>query len=237
MGAMALTHPYPSAPGAETLPHTIPYHLADRIKAGIIRWRYPPSSSLREAELAAEFGASRGPVREALRILELQGLVMHVPRRGFKVKAYTGDDLRQLYRLRAQLEGEVIAALADKDVGPLVAALKRAHARMRACAEAGDVEGYFAANVEFHQLMIDSTESSVLRTIMHQINAMSLPIRYRLLAAEFSGRGAYDYHDKIASALQARQFALARTLTCEHVTANLAPAIAVYTQALREHET
>ena len=43
-------------------------------------------------------------MREALRILELQGLVVHVPRRGFKVKRYTADDLRHLYRLRAQLE-------------------------------------------------------------------------------------------------------------------------------------
>ena len=70
-----------------SLPETIPYFLADRIKAGIIRWRYPPGSSLREADLAAEYGASRGPVREALRILELQGLVLHAPRRGFKVRA------------------------------------------------------------------------------------------------------------------------------------------------------
>jgi len=66
---MALTHPLLIEVGAEALPHTIPYYLADRIKAGIIRWRYPPKSSLREIELAAEFGASRGPVREALRIL------------------------------------------------------------------------------------------------------------------------------------------------------------------------
>src|SRR5260370_37271049 len=91
---------------AESLPDTIPYFLADRIKAGIIRWRYPPGSSLRETDLAAEYGASRGPVREALRILELQGLVIHAPRRGFKVKHYTADDLRQLYRLRAHLEAE-----------------------------------------------------------------------------------------------------------------------------------
>jgi len=110
---MALTHPLLIEVGAEALPHTIPYYLADRIKTGIIRWRYPPKSSLRESELAAEFGASRGPVREALRILELQGLVIHAPRRGFKVKA-TSVDLRQLYRLRAQLESEVIDALADK---------------------------------------------------------------------------------------------------------------------------
>ena len=229
---MAVTYPFPAEPGAEALPHTIPYYLADRIKAGIIRWRYPPKSSLREAELAAGFGASRGPVREALRILELQGLVIHAPRRGFKVKAYTNADLCQLYRLRAQLEGEVIDALADKDVRPLAAALERANSIMRASAKSGDIEGYFTANVDFHQIMIESTESSVLRTIMHQVNAMSLPIRYLLLSAEFSKRTEYDYHDKITSALRAGDFGLARALTVEHVTSNLARAIEVYAQAV-----
>jgi DNA-binding GntR family transcriptional regulator len=220
---------------AEGLPHTIPYYLADRIKAGIIRWRYPPESSLREVELAAEFGASRGPVREALRILELQGLVVHIPRRGFKVKAYTPDDLRQVYRLRAQLEGEVIDALADKDVGMLTDALERANEMMRLYAKGGDIEKYFAANVDFHQLMIDSTESSVLRTIMHQVNAMSLSIRYALLSAEFSG-GDYDYHARITQALRKRDFQLARNLTVEHITANLARAVEVYAKALHKYE-
>jgi len=220
----------------EALPHTIPYYLADRIKAGIIRWRYPPGSSLREVELAAEFGASRGPVREALRILELQGLVVHTPRRGFKVKAYTAGDLRQLYRLRAELEGEVIDALVDKEIAPLTEALERANKVMATYAKGGDIEKYFAANVEFHQLMIDSTESSVLRTIMHQVNAMSLPIRYALLSAEFSNRAEYAYHDQITRALRARDFKRARKLTTEHINANLARAIRVYTAALQKHE-
>jgi DNA-binding GntR family transcriptional regulator len=152
------------------------------------------------------------------------------------VKAYTTADLSQLYRLRAQLEGEVIDALADKDVGPLVAALERANTIMRTSAEKGDIEGYFTANIEFHQLMIESTESSVLRTIMHQINAMSLPVRYRLLSAEFAKRVEYEYHDKITSALRARDFVLARDLTVEHVTSNLAQATEVYTEALHEHD-
>ena len=221
---------------AEGLPHTIPYYLADRIKAGIIRWRYPPESSLREVELAAEFGASRGPVREALRILEQQGLVVHVPRRGFKVKAYTPDDLRQLYRLRAQLEGEVIDALADKDVSALTEALERANEVMCFYAKGGDIEKYFAANVDFHQLMINSTESSVLRTIMHQVNAMSLSIRYALLSSDFSGRGDYDYHARITQALCERDFKLARNLTIEHITANLVRAVEVYAKALRKYE-
>jgi DNA-binding GntR family transcriptional regulator len=224
------------AGSVEALPETIPYFLADRIKAGIIRWRYAPGSSLRETELAAEYGSSRGPVREALRILELQGLVAHAPRRGFKVKEYTADDLRHLYRLRAQLEGEVINALSDKDVGSLTDALDRTNEAMRGFARKRDLEGYFSANIEFHQLMIESTQSSVLRTIMNQINAMSLPIRFILLLDEFSGRAAYEYHQQITSAIRDRNFRLARRLTMDHITANLVRVVDVYAAALSQQE-
>jgi len=217
---------------APALPETIPYFLADRIKAGIIRWRYPPGASLRETELAAEYGASRGPVREALRILELQGLVVHAPRRGFKVKHYAADDLRQLYRLRAQLEAEVIDVLSTRDVAPLCDALERTNAVMRAAATRRDLEGYFSTNIAFHQLIIDGTDSSVLRTVLHQVNAMSLPVRFILLQNEFSGRADYAYHREIIQALRARDFKAARKMTVEHITANLARVVDVYADAL-----
>ena len=219
-----------------SLPETIPYFLADRIKAGIIRWRYPPGGSLRETDLATEYGASRGPVREALRILELQGLVVHAQRRGFKVKHYTADDLRHLYHLRAQLEAEVIDALSTKDVGSLCDALDRTNAVMRDFAVRRDLEGYFSTNIEFHQLMIDSTESSVLRTILHQVNAMSLPVRFILLSNEFSGRADYEYHREITDAIRGRNFKLARKMTVDHITANLARVIDVYADALARRQ-
>ncbi|MEJ0068191.1 MAG: GntR family transcriptional regulator [Pseudomonadota bacterium] len=237
---MAIANRLPSGTGeagnVATLPETIPYFLADRIKAGVIRWRYPPGGSLRETDLATEYGASRGPVREALRILELQGLVIHAPRRGFKVKHYTSDDLRQLYRLRAQLEAEVIDVLSAKDVGGLCNALDRTNAMMRDFATRRDLEGYFSTNIEFHQLMIDGTESSVLRTVLHQVNAMSLPVRFILLQSEFSGRADYEYHREITRAIRARNFKFARKMTIEHITANMARVIDVYAEALEKRQ-
>ena len=236
---MASARSLPAARGETgnvvSLPETIPYFLADRIKAGIIRWRYPPGSSLREIDLAAEYGASRGPVREALRILELHGLVLHAPRRGFKVKHYTADDLRHLYRLRAQLEAEVIDALSTKQVDALCDGLDRINAVMRDSAARKDLEGYFLNNIEFHQLMIDSTESSVLRTILHQVNAMSLPVRFILLRDEFSGRSEYKYHRDITQAVRDRNFKLAKKMTVEHITVNMERVVDVYAEALGRH--
>jgi len=206
------------------------------IKKAIYSGALRPRERIIEDDVAQHLKCSRGPVREALRILELQGLVVHAPRRGFKVKEYAADDLRHLYRLRAQLEGEVINALSAKDVGPLTDALDRTNEAMRGFARKRDLEGYFSANIEFHQLMIESTQSSVLRTIMNQINAMSLPIRFILLLDEFSGRAAYQYHQQITAAIRDRNFRLARRLTMDHITANLVRVVDVYAAALSRQE-
>ena len=84
--------------------------------------------------------------------------------------------------------------------------------------------------------MIDSTESAVLRTILHQVNAMSLPVRFILLSNEFSGRADYKYHREITDAIRARNFRLARRMTIEHITANLARAVDVYADALASRQ-
>jgi DNA-binding GntR family transcriptional regulator len=148
------------------------------------------------------------------------------------VKHYTADDLRHLYHLRAQLEAEVIDALSTKDVAVLCDTLDRTNAVMRDFATRRDLEGYFSTNIEFHQLMIDSTESSVLRTLLHQVNAMSLPVRFILLSNEFAGRAEYKYHREITQAIRSRNFKLGRAMTVEHITANLARVVDVYAEAL-----
>jgi DNA-binding GntR family transcriptional regulator len=107
---------------------------------------------------------------------------------------------------------------------------------MRDFAIKRDLEGYFSTNIEFHQLMIDSTESSVLRTILHQVNAMSLPVRFILLSNEFSGRADYEYHREITEAIRARNFKLARRMTVDHITANLARVVDVYADALARRQ-
>jgi DNA-binding GntR family transcriptional regulator len=107
---------------------------------------------------------------------------------------------------------------------------------MRDFATRRDLEGYFSNNIEFHQLMVDSTESSVLRTILHQVNAMSLPVRFLLLSNEFSGRAEYRYHREITQAIRARNFKLARKMTIEHITANLARVVDVYAEALDKQQ-
>lgn len=213
---------------ATDLPKTIPYYLAERIQHDIIRGRYKPGTSLREVELGAEYGSSRGPVRESLRLLELQGLVVHAPRRGFRVSEYTAEDIDRLYRLRAQLEGTVIEALAGTDTTRLADELDRINEDMRGATEKGDIERYFALNIAFHQLIIDWTGSRILIRVLSIINDMSLPIRYLLLSERFPRGNDYDYHRRVLDAIRRRDFMLARQLTEIHILENLPRVLAIY---------
>lgn len=220
--------------GRDELPQTIPYHIAERIRMSIITWRYPPGSNLREVDLCAEFGSSRGPVREALRLLELRGLVEHAPRRGFRVSEHNEDGLRHLYLLRTQLEGTVIEALAVKDVNELAEQLERINEAMRDCASHNDIHGYFALNMEFHQSIIDRTESNILIRVLSIVNDMSLPVRFMLLSTNFPKKSDYTFHKRILQAIRHKELKAARQLTESHIRENLFQITKMYRQRLAE---
>lgn len=217
-----------SSPG---LPKTIPYYLAERIQHGIVRGRYPPGSNLREMDLGSEYGISRGPVREGLRLLELQGLVVHLPRRGFRVANYSKAEIEHLYRLRAHLEGFVIDALAGKNTGDLADTLNEINRRMRKCTSREDIERYFELNITFHQMIIDSAESTTLTRVLSIVNDMSLPLRYMLLSQNFPETNDFEYHQNLLEAIRGCDFALARRLTENHVLENLPKVLRSYCPA------
>jgi DNA-binding GntR family transcriptional regulator len=104
--------------------------IAFRLQAGILNGLYPPGTHLLQDELCARFGVSRTPVREALRKLQAQHLVVVVPNRGAKVRVPSREELIEVYTVRAELEGfasELAAGLAGRDT---LAALDAAQARI-----------------------------------------------------------------------------------------------------------
>lgn len=104
--------------------------IAFRLQAAILDGLYPPGTHLLQDELCARFGVSRTPVREALRKLQAQHLVVVVPNRGAKVRVPSREELIEVYTVRAELEGfasELAAGLAGPET---FAALDAAQARI-----------------------------------------------------------------------------------------------------------
>jgi DNA-binding GntR family transcriptional regulator len=119
------------------------------IRSAIVDGTIAPGMRLVEGDLAESLRVSRGPVREALRRLEQEGLVRIVPAGGTFVATLTEQDIRDIYGVRAALEG-----YAARQVGSRVAPLQSALEEMEAAFESRDMSGLIEADVRFHRTLV-----------------------------------------------------------------------------------
>ena len=139
-----------------TLAEAIRVGLADEITAGKLR----PGTELDEQAIAARFGASRTPMREALRALASAGLVSLRPRRGVRVAALTPSHLGDLFELMAET-GAMCARLATYRMTPQERfAVQSLHRAALAAVEAQDVDAYDRLNRDFHPAIYHGTHNA-----------------------------------------------------------------------------
>jgi DNA-binding GntR family transcriptional regulator len=210
------------------LPRTLSSHLVDMLRRQIITGAYIPGQPLREQDIEAEYGSSRGPVRESLRMLLQGGLVEYAERRGFRVRSYTVADVENLYDLRASLEGLVIGSLAGRSLATLLPDLHDSNRRMAACFDTNDLEGYFTENQIFHDRIIAESGNRPISEVMVYVNEVSMPVRYRLLRETLLSRRSLDYHERIVAHLANADIVAARSETEEHILCNKQAAARLY---------
>jgi DNA-binding GntR family transcriptional regulator len=167
---MSLSMTSPDLPTA-TLPPTLsfrargtilslPEQIADRICAAILAGEYRPGERIQEARLAETFQVSRGPIREALRMLEQDGLVTMSPRRGAQVTMLSIEEVEQLFDIRSALSS-LAAQLATRNISPdELAALRAAVENMRRVAEkGGDAQEYTALSSQSGQILTSAARN------------------------------------------------------------------------------
>jgi len=137
--------------------------VVERLRESILFGRFAPGERIVEAELARELGISRGPVREALALLEKDGIVVNVPRKG---KFVLGFDLRlvdEIYSLRKVLETYAAQLIIDSLTEEKLSALQRALDHIEAAADAGDVLSLAERDIEFHNRLYELAGHELLR--------------------------------------------------------------------------
>ena len=204
-----------------TLPTTLPVYVKDEIRRRIVKGEYQPGKPFREQDLEAEFASSRGPIREGLRLLLINGLVEHTPRRGFRVVAHSEKDLVDLYHLRATLEASAVEALAAADEETLVEALRASQSKMRLFFRVNDVDGYFDENLIFHKTIFEAAQNKPLKTVLEYVDEVSLPMRYKLLSRDFKSARSLEYHERLIELIAARSFGDASLVARDHILENL----------------
>ena len=211
----------------------IPTHsLADQarvmIRNAIFDGKIQPEERLTIERIAAELGISRTPVREALKLLEADGIIRMLPNRGAVVQRFDKDELVERYSLRALLEGHA-AELACKARGPeLATTLEDNCARMAAAiaeleridAAGGDdldqIGRLLELNGAFHKAILAASGRNLVGRVLESLH---MPLAYRLYQWRAPARrqAVLDYHRAIAAAMRAGQARRARKLVEEHI--------------------
>ena len=127
--------------------------VAERLRAHIFDRAIEPGAWIDEQKLAVEYGISRTPLREALKVLATEGLVTMKPRRGAYVAEMSRDDVAQVYRLLALLEADAVADVARHATDEQLAHLQTMHDLLERQVRQRDA--FFATNERFHMALLD----------------------------------------------------------------------------------
>jgi len=138
-------------------------HVLDMLHAAIVNGELKPGQMLVEAELAAQLGVSRAPLREAINILSTQGLVEIVPYHGTTVKKLLRKDIEELYNVRSMMEEFAIKhIILSERTQAVVTELRMICADMLEAAEAGDLRGVNQIDRHFHDTLVSSSGNDLL---------------------------------------------------------------------------
>jgi len=186
------------------------------IRQAIIDGRLPPGHRLKEEELARELGISRTPVREALLILQTEGLLDAEPNRGAVVRSHDADDLEDLYQLRALLEGYAARRAAANISEAAVDGLWTSCERFESLIE-GDVQELVKENLLFHNVILDAAKSRRVAELIRKVIELPLVYRSYIWYSVDQRRISAHYHRQITKALQSRDGERAELVMKEHV--------------------
>jgi len=131
-------------------PRSLAEDAADRIREQILAGGFPQGEHLVEARIAEQLNVSRGPVREAFKLLRAEGLLTEEPRKGTFVVSLSARDVREIYGLRAAIEGRAARLLAAERDPRSIEELRRLLGAIEAAADEGDVAEVYRADLAFH---------------------------------------------------------------------------------------
>ena len=154
---------------------------AEFLTDAIIEGRLRNGQRLVENELQREFKISRAPIREAFRVLEKNGLVIIIPRRGTFIREITRKDIEELFPVRASLEG-LAARTASSYLEPKdIEAMELALSGMTEAAAGKDFKSYFEHHIKFHETFINASKNDTMIRIIENLRRQALWFRFSYL--------------------------------------------------------
>lgn len=192
--------------------------IFDRIREDILNGRYLTGDKLVEIKLADELGVSRTPVREALKQLELDGLVDNIPNRGVVVKGISQDDIDDILTIRLCIEGLVGQWAAERILDEEVKELEEIFDLMEFYTSKGDVDKIFELNTKFHETLYKATKSRYLEGVLKDFQLFIKSSRNNSLKSEGRLLSALEEHRNILDAIKNHDRENTRNSLVKHIS-------------------
>jgi DNA-binding GntR family transcriptional regulator len=191
------------------------HDVRDGLVQSILDGEYGPGDRLVEMHIARTYGTSQGPVREALRELEILRLVESEPFRGARVRALRADEITESYPVRAALE-KLAAKLAAAWLAGRAAPLRAEMDAMRAAAGDGDLRAFVRHDVAFHRVFVEASANRTLVDVWESLH-VDLRTRFTLIQRLEDLAEVAESHVPVMEALDAGEAELAGRLVREHI--------------------
>jgi len=196
---------------------TLRTQAVDNLRRAIIKGHFAPGVRLTERELCELLGVSRTLVREALRQLEAEGWIENVPYRGPTVAAISVDEARQLYEIRAALEGFAAKRCAEQATAKDLAALSALIDDLAAAETRNDLPRMLDVLDEFHEKLLQAAGNQMLTTYLHSLRSRLRRLRDVSLRQPGRARATLEEKRVLLAALSERDGEKARALREAHV--------------------
>jgi DNA-binding GntR family transcriptional regulator len=193
--------------------------VAERLRAQIFARELEPGAWVDESKLALEYGISRTPLREALKVLAAEGLVTMKPRRGAYVAEMSRDDVAQIYHLLALLESDAAGAVASHASDAQLKRLAQLHERLEKQVRQRDA--FFATNEQFHLALLEIAGNRWRTQIVTDLRKVMKLNRHHSLFKQGRLADSLAEHRLLMDALNQRNALRATALMRQHFESGL----------------
>lgn len=188
------------------------------LRQAILRGELKPGERLMEVQLANKLGVSRTPIREAIRKLELEGLVLMIPRKGAEVADITEKSLMDVLEVRKALEELAVQLCCDKITGKEIEELHRAADDFRRILKTSDdVTEIAEADVRFHDIIYLATGNQKLIQILNNLREQMYRYRVECIKRKESHPILIAEHEEIIRRIENKEKKEAADIVCRHI--------------------
>lgn len=187
------------------------------LRNAILRGDLKPGERLMEMHLANKLGVSRTPIREAIRMLEQEGLAVTIPRKGAQVAKMTEKDLQDVLEIRDALDELAVSMACQRMTLELLLELKESMKDFEIATGSGDVRKIVEADEAFHNVIYRMADNPKLETIVNNMREQTYRYRYEYVKGNSTYNQLIDEHAKIIAGFEKKDSEYVKAIMHTHL--------------------